>query len=194
MGEFTDYSGFEGRNRLELIHWPEFWEPFTAKEMVIFAPNGLGPKLKLMVFTVCSVSGGCFHCQAHGGTALAVMLGVEPDEIRDLWEFEQSDRFDEAEKSALRFGRDAGYYPNAVTAQHYKELRRYYDDQQIRELLAVVSEAAFLNRYSETAAVITDQPSKEWATEHLTKVGWQIGRHIGPEHEQRKFGPGSKIF
>jgi hypothetical protein len=183
---------YTGRDRLELIHWPEFFEPFLQKELVIFGPGALDAALKLKVFTVCSLSGGCRHCQAHGAFGLHRMLDVPVDEITALWTFERSDYFDEATKAALKFGRDAGIFPNAVGPEHFEELRRHYNDQQIRELLAVVSEAAFLNRFNDTAAVVTEADAADWATENLTKVGWEIGRHAGPANEQRQFKPGDK--
>ncbi len=190
MTSEANQVGYTGRDRLELINWPEFFEPFLQKEMVIFGPGALDAALKLKVFTVCSLAGGSRHCQAHGAFGLHRMLDVPVDEITALWAFEQSDYFDTATKAALTFGRDAGVYPNAVGPAHFEELRRHYDDQQIRELLAVVSEAAFLNRFNDTAAVVTEADAADWAREHLTPVGWEIGRHTGPESEQRNFKPG----
>lgn len=56
--------------------------------------------------------------------------------------------------------------PNAVTPDHFEELRNYYTDHQITELLAVCALSGFLNRYNDSLAVVTDQESVDWATEH----------------------------
>ena len=48
-----------------------------------------------------------------------------------MWEFEQSPLFSDAERAALRLARDMGQVPNAVTAQHFDDLREYFDEEQI---------------------------------------------------------------
>jgi alkylhydroperoxidase family enzyme len=182
---------YTGRNRLELFGWAEFHEPFMQLQAVILGPGELDMPLKLQVFTVTSLSAGCRHCQAHGAFGLH-MFGAESAEITDLWTFERSARFSPPEVAALRLARDAGLMPNAVGPQHFVQLRRHYSDQQIRELLAVVAIGGFLNRYSDTVAVVTDEVSASWSAENLSSVGWEIGKHAGTADEQRLSGPGDR--
>ena len=56
-------------------------------------------------------------------------------EIHALFDFERSDLFTEAEKSVFRIARDAGPVPSRVTAAHIEDLRRYYSDREIQEIL-----------------------------------------------------------
>lgn len=158
-----------------------------------FGPGALDAKLKLMVSTVCSLAAGCRHCQAYGAFGLHRMLDVPIDEITDLWSFERSDKFDQPTRAALTLGLDAGVFPNAVGPEHFADLRKHYDDQQTREPLAVVSEAAFLNRFNDTAAVVTDADSANRATAHLTPVGWEIGHHAGPKTSSGNSNPATMI-
>ncbi|MEM7536004.1 MAG: hypothetical protein AAF639_27735 [Chloroflexota bacterium] len=51
-------------------------------------------------------------------------------------------------------------------------MRQYYSETQIIKILAVNSLAAWLNRWNDTIARVTDQESVDWATEHLSDVGW----------------------
>ena len=44
-------------------------------------------------------------------------------------------------------------------------------------------------RWNDTIATVTDQESIDFATENLADVGWQRGKHIGDESEQRKAHP-----
>ena len=44
-----------------------------------------------------SIASGCRHCQAHGAYTLHLM-GVDEDRIRDIWTFETSAAFMEAEQ------------------------------------------------------------------------------------------------
>jgi hypothetical protein len=70
-------------------------------------------------------------------------------------------------------------------SEHHTDLRTHYNDQQIREMMAVVGMSGFLNRYSESVAVVTDNGAANWATENLTPIGWAIGKHSGTDEEQR---------
>jgi alkylhydroperoxidase family enzyme len=187
----TDEAGYENRQELEFFEWPELKAVFTQLAgLVMTAPNNVPQQLRAEVFTMASIAGGCQHCQAHGGYSLTLM-GVDPKRIRDIWTFEQSDDFTEAEKSALRLARDGASVPNTVGPGHFIELRRFYSDQQIRELLAVVSLAGWYNRWNNSIATVTDQESVDWAERNLGTVGWMLGKHAGSLHEQRRQHPRS---
>jgi alkylhydroperoxidase family enzyme len=187
----TGEAGFENRQELEFFQWPELKAIFTQlAELVMTAPNNVTQQLRAEVFTMASIAGGCQHCQAHGGYSLTLM-GVDAERIRDIWVFEQSDEFTEAEKSALRLARDGAGVPNMVGPGHFAELRRYYSNQQIRELLAVVSLAGWYNRWNNSIATVTDQESVDWAQRNLGTVGWTLGKHTGSRHEQRRHHPRS---
>jgi alkylhydroperoxidase family enzyme len=187
----TGEAHFEDRQELEFFQWPELKAIFTQlAQLVMVAPNNLTQQLRAEAFTMASIAGGCQHCQAHGGYSLTLM-GVDPERIRDIWTFEQSGEFTDAEKSALRLARDGAGVPNRVGPGHFAELRQYYSDQQIRELLAVVSLAGWYNRWNNSIATVTDQESVDWAEGNLTAVGWSLGKHAGAPHEQRRQHPRS---
>lgn len=151
-------------------------------------PGGIPDRLKSEVFTVASLASGCRHCQAHGAYGLH-LRGVNTERIQALWTFERSPLFTDAERAALRLACDAGAVPNGVTAQHFEDLRRHFSDDQIKEMLAVIALTGFLNRYSDTLSVVTDQESADWALEHLAPVGWALGKHAGAASEQRIAAP-----
>ncbi|MEM7271903.1 MAG: carboxymuconolactone decarboxylase family protein [Actinomycetota bacterium] len=183
----TDY---ENRQSWDLGAWPEMYGVVQQLQgMVFFAPPGL--ELNLMVFTVSSLAAGCRHCQAHGAYG-ADRLGVPVEKIQALWSFETSDLFDDRERAALRFGLAAGSTPNAVTAGHHAEIRRHFTDEEARTLLAVVALGGFMNRYNDSLATVTDAESSDWAAANLAGVGWDIGKHVGAEHEQRSGPPGGR--
>jgi alkylhydroperoxidase family enzyme len=175
---------YENRQLLELYLWEEFRPRFFELERLILSDGTVSAQLKFEIHTVGSVSFGCPHCQSHGAFALQ-HHGVDPERIQALWSFEDSEVFTDAERTAYRLARDAMKRPSAVTAAHHQELRAHYDDQQIREIFTMVAWSAFLNTFSDTAAVVTDNGAAIWATEHLTSVGWSVGKHTGQPHEQR---------
>ena len=186
----TDDS-FQDRQNLEIFAWPELSEIFLKLvEKVMVSPTNLSQQLRSEIFTMASVAAGCRHCQAHGAYTLH-MMGVDVDRIRSIWTFEQSTEFSEADKAALRLARDAASVPNKVEPEHFVNLRKYISERQIVEVLSVISLAGWYNRWNDSIATVTDQESVDWAEQGLRAVGWQLGKHSGEAHEQRKKHPRS---
>src|SRR5262249_57940240 len=69
-----------------------------------------------------------------------------------LWEYETSPLFSAAERAALRVAQGAAQVPNAVTDVDFSELKRYYSDAQIVDIVAVIALFGFLNRFNDTMA------------------------------------------
>lgn len=172
------------RHKLEIFNSPDLMQHFGPLVQKCLGGGDVSRQLKQEAFMLLSLASGCRHCQAHGGYGLH-MAGVSPERIQALWNFERSDEFSEAERAVYNFALAAGAQPNATTSAHFEALRSHYSDAQITELLAVVAISGFLNRYSDTLAVVTDQESVDWATEVLGPVGWSKGKHIGAAEEQR---------
>jgi alkylhydroperoxidase family enzyme len=184
-------SRYKNRQNLEFFCWPELARKFIdLAALVMTAPNNLSKQLRGELFTMASIAGGCQHCQAHGAYTLH-LLGVDEERIRDIWSFEQSTQFSDAEKAALRLAQHGASVPNGVEPQHFADLRRHYSDRQIVEMLAVISLAGWFNRWNNSIATVTDQESVDFAHEHLQAVGWELGKHQGEPHEQRKKHPRS---
>jgi alkylhydroperoxidase family enzyme len=124
---------------------------------------------------VASRAAGCRYCQAHEAVD-ARMRDVPKERIAAIWEFETSPLYDEAERAALRFARDASLVPNAVTPAHFEELRRHWDDGQIVELLSVVALFGFLNRWNDTMATDLEEIPAAFAGQTLGAT-WEPGKH-----------------
>ena len=169
-------------------HWPELRHAFNKAVQVVWADRELSEQFKQELLTMSSHASGCVHCQSHGAFHLQHM-GVETERIRAIWEYETSDLFSDAERAAFNLVRAAAQSPNAAKPEHFEELRKHYSNTQIIEILALSSAAAWLNRWNDTIATVTDQESVDWATENLSDVGWTIGKHTGESSEQRKAHP-----
>ena len=182
---------YQDRQNLEIFRWPELLKVFqNLVELVMLAPGNVSRQLRSELFTMASIAGGCQHCQAHGAYTLH-MMGVDSARIRDIWTFEQSSEFSDGEKAALRLARDGALVPNMVEPGHFAELRRHYADRDIVAMLAVISLAGWFNRWNNSIATVTDQESVDWAQANLKAVGWELGKHAGAAHEQRKKHPRS---
>ena len=77
----------------------------------------------------------------------------------------------------MRLARDAALVPNQVTAAHFEELHKYLSDDEIVELVAMVSLFGFLNRWNDTMATQLEPEPLAFATKNLAAVGWQPGKH-----------------
>lgn len=179
---------YNNRQGFEMDRWPELRTAFTMLVKTVQQDKEIPKQFKSELFTMASLASGCQHCQSHGAFRLNSM-GVETERIRAIWEYETSDLFTDAERAAFNLVRAAAQIPNLATAEHFAALREHYSDTQIIEILAVSSLAAWLNRWNDTIATVTDQESVDWATENLSDVGWHIGKHTGEKAEQRKAHP-----
>ncbi|MEM8858789.1 MAG: carboxymuconolactone decarboxylase family protein [Chloroflexota bacterium] len=181
-------SDYNNRQEFEMGNWPELRQAFNELVQVVWSEKGLSEQYKQELFTMASLASGCTHCQSHGAFHLNDM-GVEMERIRAIWEYETSDLFTDAERAGLNLARGAAQTPNATTPEDFDNLRKHYSDDQIIEILALNSAAAWLNRWNDTIATVTDQESVDWATENLSDLGWNAGKHTGEAEEQRKAHP-----
>lgn len=135
--------------------------------------------LRQLVAHVSSNAAGCRYCQAHTIES-AMHNGATTEQIDTVWDFENSPAFDEKEKAALRFGFAAGSVPNAVTPNHFSDLKKHYSEEQIIELGTIVSMFGYLNRWNDTFGTELEAEPNAFAEKHLAKSGWEIGKHASP--------------
>jgi alkylhydroperoxidase family enzyme len=185
-------SKYKDRQEFEMENWPELRSKLNEISGLVLGEGQIPRQLKFEIFTVASLSAGCRHCQSHGAYILN-KIGVDVDRIKAIWSYQASDLFTEAERAALDIARLAGLSPNMAEPENFAELRKHYSDRQIIEIVAVISMSGWLNRWNDTIATVTDQEAVDFATEHLTDVGWKIGKHVGEAKEQRKTNPASRF-
>jgi uncharacterized peroxidase-related enzyme len=168
--------GFVPNSFLTMARRPEILKAFIGLLRAIRGGT-VRPQLKQLVAYIASSAAGCRYCQAHtSGTA--IRMGVPAAILEAAWNFEQDDRFDAAEKAALRLARDAAVVPNAVTSAHFEELHKHFSDDEIVELVAMVSLFGFLNRWNDTMATELEPEPLAFASKTLSAGGWQAGKHV----------------
>ncbi len=176
FGAYEQIMGFVPNTVFTMARVPGLVEGYAGLALAA-AMNGLIPEpLAQMIANVTSAAGGCRYCQAHTA-AHAAKLGVDDAKLAELWSFETSGRFDEAERAALRFALHAGQSPNAVTDEDFAECRRYYSDEQITAIVAVCALFGFLNRWNDTIATTLEETPRAVADQVLAAQGWTVGQH-----------------
>ncbi|MEX2453828.1 MAG: peroxidase-related enzyme [Rhodospirillaceae bacterium] len=174
--------GFIPNSQRIMAHKPELLRAFAQLVGAVYGPKNsvLPAELKSMISHVSSLTAGCMYCVAHTGSTTG-RTGVEDDKIRAIWEFETSDLFTDAEKSALRFAQAASAVPNMVTDADFEDLRLHFSDVEIVEIVSVIALFGFLNRWNDTMATSLEEEPVEFAERALAGIGWKGGKHLVPD-------------
>jgi uncharacterized peroxidase-related enzyme len=177
FAQYDETLSFVPNSLFTMARRPEILAAFSELITQIWNTGTLPKELKPLVGIVSSVAAGCRYCQAHEAVD-ARERGVPDEKIAEIWDFERSERFSDAERAALRFARDASLVPNEVTPGHFEELRRHWDDGQIVEILAVVGLFGFLNRWNDTMATELEGAPRAFAAARYG-ARWEPGKHAG---------------
>lgn len=142
-------TGFTANSMLTLSHRPEIAEAVLGLiRAVVRNPGGtVDPALRWMVAHVTSLSNGCAYCSAHTFKNGADN-GVPQEKLDEIWSFETSALFTDAERAALRIALTGGQCPSYASPEDIAELRRHFDDAQIVEIGAVIALFGFNNRWN----------------------------------------------
>jgi uncharacterized peroxidase-related enzyme len=171
--------GFVPNSMLIMARDPDLLAAFAQlSAVVVLRPGRVDAALKALVMEVASQAAGCRYCTAHSGN-LAAARGVAPEKVAALWDYETNPMFSDRERAVLRLAQAAAHSPSAVGDEDFTELRRFLDDEQILEIVAVIAFMGFLNRWNDTLSTPLEAAPRAFAERHLAAGGWAIGRHSG---------------
>ena len=174
---YDDTMTFVPNSLATMARRPEILRALSDLITAIWRTGTVPVGLKPLVAIMASAAAGCRYCQAHEAVD-AKLRGVPQEKIAQIWDFERSPLFDDAERVALRFALAAASVPNAVAAEHFAALRDHWDDGQIVEILAVVGLFGFLNRWNDSMATDLEDTPMGFATKAFGDH-WHPGKH-GP--------------
>ncbi len=186
--------GFVPNSQLTMARRPEIVRALGALSRAVRSGT-LDPQLVELVALVSSTAAGCRYCQAHTASN-SVRSGSFAAKVADVWSYETSELFSEAERAALRVAHHAGLVPNEVTDEEFAQLAAHFDDGQVVEIVATISLYGFLNRWNDTLATELEDHPMELAGELLADVGWEAGKHAADAqpagaHPQSAAGSGA---
>jgi uncharacterized peroxidase-related enzyme len=136
----------------------------------------LNSALRQMIANITSAAAGCLYYQAHTAHG-AERHGVDAAKIKAIWPFQTSDLFCYADHAVLDLAQAAGSVPNNATDQQFENLKQYYSEDEIVDIVAVIAYFGFLNRWNDTLATPLEESPLAFAESHLTANGWQLGKH-----------------
>jgi uncharacterized peroxidase-related enzyme len=169
--------GFIPNSILIMQRRPKMAKAFANMTASIWDPESTVDRgLKRLIAHVSSRAAGCQYCMAHtaGG---ALHFGVEDKKLADVWSYQTSPLYSAAERAALDLAVAASCVPNATTDQMFMELRKHWTEDQIVEIVGVISMFGFLNRWNDTLATPLEDEPIEVGEKYLASYGWNVGKH-----------------
>ena len=174
---FNETLGFCPNSVLTMQIRSEIAKNFVQLNMAVMENHGeLTSEFKRLIAFVSSNTAGCRYCQAHTIRA-AERYGSSQERLKNVWNFENHDAFSLAEKAALRFAQEASSIPVNINKATEKELKSYWSDGDVVEMMGVISLFGFLNRWNDVMATSLEDDAKNSAAEYLNQISWTAGKH-----------------
>lgn len=174
---FNETLGFCPNSVLTMMRQPQIAKAFIALNMAVMENHGrVTSSLKRLVAYVSSNITGCRYCQAHTIRA-AERYGAEQNQLDNIWEYRTHPAFSEAERAALDFSAAASTVPNSVDEDIQKRLHQHWSDEEIVELLGVISLFGYLNRWNDSMATTLEEGAIASGEALLAQRGWGVDKH-----------------
>ncbi len=168
--------GFVPNSVLAMLRVPGLAQALGAMNSALMGAGTVDKGFKRLIAHMASRVAGCQYCMAH--TAAGSQLhGISADKLDALWSFERSELFTPAERVALEVALAGGQVPNAADDALFERLRAHWSEEQILEIVGVVSLFGFLNRWNDTLATPLEPHPVSIAQRHLAAHGWTPGKH-----------------
>jgi len=174
---FEEILGFVPNSLLTMQRRPAIVEGFGILTKAVMSADGevdLGFKRLLAHFA--SRAAGCQYCEAHSLVA-AKIHGISQDKLEQIWEYQTSDLYTEAERVALDYALAAGSVPNAVDQPLMERMKQHWTENQIVEILGAICLYGFLNRWNDSMATELEDVPTEMGEKILKQGGWDGKRH-----------------
>jgi uncharacterized peroxidase-related enzyme len=170
--------GFVPNSILTMSRRPTIAAAFMALNQAVLYEGTVTEELKMLVSLVASQAAGCRYCQAHMAN-LSSIYRASDEKIAAVWDFERSALFSPAERAALQLAFKAARVPNEATPSDFDELKRFFDDGQIVEIVGTIALFGYLNRWNDTMGTDLEPRPAAVAERTLGRAGWNPGKHAG---------------
>ncbi|MCL1038314.1 carboxymuconolactone decarboxylase family protein [Shewanella submarina] len=175
---FNETLGFCPNSVLTMMRRPRIAKAFIELNMAVMENQGrLTSSLKRLIAYISSNITGCRYCQAHTIRA-AERYGAEAAQLENVWEYRTHPAFSEAERAALDFAAAASVIPNDVDDELSERLHRYWKEDEIVEMLGVISLFGYLNRWNDSMGTTLEAGAIDSGEQLLSRRGWNTGKHI----------------
>jgi uncharacterized peroxidase-related enzyme len=139
-----------------MAHRPEIFATMQDHFAAVLSTGTVSTKLKELIIVRTSQVNETPYCLA-SHTILARGLGWSDDQLTRLADWQTRADFTPAEKAALRLAETVTRNANAVSDEQFAELRTYYSEGEIVELLCAIGLFNYFNRFNNALRM---QPTK----------------------------------
>ena len=174
---YQNTRGFTPNSIQTMVRRPNIVRAFMQLNQAVLYEGTVDEELKMLVSLIASQVAGWRYCQAHMAN-LSKIYQASEEKISQVWNYEKSDLFTDAEKAALRLAYHGAMSPSQSSQEHFDELNKHYDENEIVEIVATISLFGFLNRWNDTLATEIEQLPAMVAKETIGKTfNWEAGKH-----------------
>tara|TARA_B110000263_G_scaffold155697_1_gene135165 strand:+ start:805 stop:1389 length:585 start_codon:yes stop_codon:yes gene_type:complete len=174
---YQNTRGFTPNSIQTMVRRPNIVRAFMQLNQAVLYEGTVDEELKMLVSLIASQVAGCRYCQAHMAN-LSKIYQASEEKISQVWNYEDCDLFTAAEKAALRLAYYGAMSPSQSSQEHFDELNKHYDENEIVEIVATISLFGFLNRWNDTLATEIEQLPAMVAKETIGKTfNWEAGKH-----------------
>ena len=130
-----------------MAHRPDIFATMQAHFAAVLNTGTVPIRLKELIIVRTSQVNETPYCLA-SHTILARNLGWTDDQLSHLADWSRRNDFTPAEKAALRLAETVTRNANAVTDEQFAELRGFYSEGEIVELLCAIGLFNYFNRFN----------------------------------------------
>jgi len=142
-----------------MAHRPEIFATMQAHFAAVLNSGTVPSKLKELIIVRTSQLNETRYCLA-SHTILARKLGWSDDQLAHLADWQRRDDFTPAEKAALRLAETVTRDSNAVSDEQFAELRSFYSEGEIVELLCAIGLFNYFNRFNNALRMEPTKPGE----------------------------------
>ena len=142
-----------------MAHRPEIFATMQAHFGAVLSTGTVLTKLKELIIVRTSQVNATPYCLA-SHTILARNLGWTDDQLSHLAEWSMREDFTPAEKAALRLAETVTRDAHAVSDQQFAELRTFYSEGEIVELLCAIGLFNYFNRFNNALQMEPTKPGE----------------------------------
>ena len=164
--------GYLPNSHLSMAVNPQLNQSFATLAGTIFASQNIDQGSMQLIALASSLSSGCKYCQAHTSHG-AHQAGVNEEKINDILRYQESSHYDNSEKAILDLAFASGKTPNQANQEHFDNLLKYFNNEQIIDMVAVISLFGFLNRWNDTLGSHLEDVPNSFVEDKLKPLGWK---------------------
>jgi uncharacterized peroxidase-related enzyme len=142
-----------------MAHRPEIFATMQAHFGAVLNSGTVSTKLKELIIVRTSQVNETPYCLA-SHTVLARNLGWSDDQLAHLANWQDRSDFTPAEKAALRLAETVTRDAHAVTDEQFAELRSFYSEGEIVELLCAIGLFNYFNRFNNALRMEPTRPGE----------------------------------